>query len=246
MRLSSNTQNMFTNFTWLLAAVMMTIVHVPGAAAQQSSQAVDFNRLMALVNSARASQQLQPVRYDSRLECAAKRQCSDMLATGIFDHNVGRGVVGDRAKACGFDYALVSENLLRSLTSVSNTDRSFKGWMGSEGHRHNIMKGEVDKTGIAVCQGQGRLWWVQVFGRERGSSSEQSRMAADTRPLNALRTNLNPTQSSIPTRSAQTAGSIQKSPYVFRGRDGRLYTTSREYYNMVQQRVAAANQQRTQ
>jgi uncharacterized protein YkwD len=46
-----------------------------------------------------------------------------------------------------------------------NATAVMNGWMNSPGHRQNILNSNYTELGVGLVQGQGGLYWVQVFGK---------------------------------------------------------------------------------
>ena len=97
----------------------------------------------------------------------AQIKVDDMFAKQYFEHESPTGVgPGDIAKAVGYDFVLVGENL--ALGDFENDEMLVKAWMDSPGHRANILNAHYQEIGVAVGKGmyEGRLTWlaVQSFG----------------------------------------------------------------------------------
>ena len=60
---------------------------------------------------------------------------------------------------CGMGWA--GENV---AVGYSSGRAVVKGWMGSPGHRANILRTEFRLMGIAAVKRKGRWWVAQVFG----------------------------------------------------------------------------------
>jgi uncharacterized protein YkwD len=104
---------------------------------------------------------------NSTLDRDAQIKLDDMFAKQYFEHESPTGVgPGDIAKAVGYEYVLVGENL--ALGDFGSDEKLVEAWMNSPGHRANILNAHYQEIGVAVGKGmyEGRLTWlaVQSFG----------------------------------------------------------------------------------
>ncbi|NEQ80211.1 MAG: CAP domain-containing protein [Moorea sp. SIO2I5] len=75
--------------------------------------------------------------------------------------------MSDRAKAAGYLYSYVGENIAAGNPTPAQTIRQ---WMGSTGHRRNILKPQYQEIGFGYVSDPSspyRHYWVQVFGSPR-------------------------------------------------------------------------------
>ena len=127
--------------------------------------------MLARVNAARRKAGLKPLRFNSELDKAAQRHAEDMLARGYFDHESPSGTtVRERSRAAGYNWGAIGENIAFGQTSVGEV---IETWMGSPGHRKNILGPNFSELGIGLALGKGRdgkyqVLWVQNFGAPRG------------------------------------------------------------------------------
>lgn len=114
--------------------------------------------MMNLLNAARAEQGRGAVREDARLSRAARDHAQDMVDNDYFSHDSRNGMsFSARARAAGYTCAS-AENIAfgqRTATEVVNT------WMGSAGHRVNILQNDATEFGI----GRVGTMWVLMMGR---------------------------------------------------------------------------------
>ncbi len=114
-----------------------------------------------LVNAERAaaSPHCGPLTVDGRLAAAAQGHSDDMAAHDYFSHTSLSGATAqDRAEAQGFT-GLVGENIAAGQRSPQDV---MAAWMGSEGHRNNILN--CDYTLIGVGLNTDGWYWTQMFG----------------------------------------------------------------------------------
>jgi uncharacterized protein YkwD len=113
----------------------------------------------------------RPLALDPRLDVAAQRHADDMLARSYFAHrDPDGGTVRERARAAGFDWSAIGENIAEGQQSVKEVVES---WMRSAGHRENILDRRYTRTGVGLALGRDpktgeyRILWVQTFGLQR-------------------------------------------------------------------------------
>jgi uncharacterized protein YkwD len=121
-----------------------------------------------LANYARARSGLEPLRRDPALDRAAGRKSADLLRCGEFSHEAcGRPftywIVRVGYRACG-----AGENIAWGSGSLGSVRSIFKAWIGSSGHRANIL-GAYEDLGIGLRRGAiegvaGAAVWTQDFG----------------------------------------------------------------------------------
>ena len=133
-----------------------------------------------LVNEARASTGLPELEYDERLAEIARNHSQDMLETGFFSHRNTKGEgPTQRAerqgyhcrKDYGFAYSIgVAENIFSGdgynglwMKPADLAQVAMDSWMGSSGHRANILDTSYSKEGIGVAIGRGLLHFTQKF-----------------------------------------------------------------------------------
>ncbi|MCB1521539.1 MAG: CAP domain-containing protein [Hyphomicrobiaceae bacterium] len=147
--------------------------------------------IIEMTNTYRARQQLGSVQTSPALRAAAKAYADYLARTDRFAHDADGRSHADRAKAAGYEYCEVSENLARSLDSRGFETRALarttvEGWLNSPGHRRNIEAPNVTETGVAVVRvpdKHPKYIAVQLFGRPRA-------LAFDVQIANTTKTEL--------------------------------------------------------
>ena len=96
----------------------------------------------------------------------AKIQAQNMARFQKMAHNIPESQLpnlGDRARYVGYPFGRLAENV---ALGYPNAETVVQGWMNSRGHRHNILDGTVEETGIGIARSSaGGLYYCQVFGR---------------------------------------------------------------------------------
>ncbi len=113
----------------------------------------------AALNAARLAEGLPPLAENARYAAAAQAHADDMARSGQFSHQGSDGSrLGDRVRAQGCTYRLLAENIAFGQRSEPQV---LAGWLGSPGHRRNIMAARADAYGL----GQAGTFWVLVLGQ---------------------------------------------------------------------------------
>lgn len=127
--------------------------------------------IVARVNEFRGKQGLKKVEPNKSLAAAAKEFAQYMARTGRYGHTADGRQPSERARAHGYQYCIVSENIVYQYQSAgfetSELAEAFvQGWIDSPGHRKNMLDPDVVDSGVGVARGEsGRYYAVQMFGR---------------------------------------------------------------------------------
>jgi uncharacterized protein YkwD len=136
-----------------------------GDAVQPPGEMSDAERaaalaVLALVNEERADAGLWPLVWDEQAATAAYAHAYDMDARDYFDHYSPEGVgPAQRMAAAGVVGDAWGENIAWGQPTPEDV---MDDWMGSSGHRSNILSVSFDRIGIGVHVGAG-TYWVQDF-----------------------------------------------------------------------------------
>lgn len=116
--------------------------------------------VVAATNAERKDAGCDPVTLDSRLSAAAQAHAADMAANDYFSHTDQDGAdSSDRMHDAGFGGSRTGENIAYGQESAAEVVAT---WMGSSGHRHNILNCAYDRIGVGYdARGD---YWVQDFG----------------------------------------------------------------------------------
>jgi uncharacterized protein YkwD len=132
------------------------------------SDPITLDNIIKWTNIARQTNgKLLPLVKNTNLNNSAKSKVDDMFVKQYFEHNSPIGVtVGELAKNANYEYVLIGENL--ALGNFQNAKSVVDAWMGSPGHRANILTSSYIDIGVGLKQGiyEGRNVWmlVQHFG----------------------------------------------------------------------------------
>ena len=152
----------------LKAAVLLALLASPVWAGDAE------DRVLAAVNKARAGAGCSALTVNAKLVAAAKGHAKAMAEQDFFGHaSKNGGKFSSRIKAQGYRFSKVAENIGAGQSSAAGI---LKDWLGSAGHRKNILDCALTETGIAVVyqpddtplKGQKyamKYYWVEVFAR---------------------------------------------------------------------------------
>jgi len=120
---------------------------------------------LAAVNGFRTQHGRGPVVLDSRLTKAAAMQSEFQAARSSIGHDgPGGSLPKDRAARAGYRAKIASENAAAGQKSFSD---AMQSWMGSAGHRENLLRPQVTAIGVAMAKdASGRPYWTLVLGAE--------------------------------------------------------------------------------
>ena len=129
--------------------------------------------LLCLLNARRAEHGLPPLVEDEQLESAAQAHAHDMSARRYFAHRNPDGLSPhERIRRAGFAGRTSGENLYWGAGADGTPAAAVEGWMGSPGHRANILRPAFRRVGTGISYGaperglerpRGGVW-VNAFG----------------------------------------------------------------------------------
>ena len=136
----------------LATAILLTILGLVVAPAVSAS-ASESGTIHSLVNAARASAGLPPLRLNAALDQVAANWANQLAASGQLAHNPSY------AAQIPSGWMNAGENVAQGQpTGAAMHD----AWMASPQHRANILGGFTD-VGIAFLSAGGTTWGVEVF-----------------------------------------------------------------------------------
>jgi uncharacterized protein YkwD len=146
----------------------------PAAADAQEVERMILDR----TNAFRREQGLSELTEDARLTADARAFADYLARTGQFSHTADGREASDRAKAAGYDYCEVAENIAwaqnaSGFRSGPLAQVFMDGWKTSPGHRRNMLDPNVVEIGVGVAPAPGapgKYLAVQEFGRPASMS----------------------------------------------------------------------------
>jgi uncharacterized protein YkwD len=141
-----------------------------GATARLADRARIAAEMLSRVNDVRRRAGLPPLAPNPLLDRVSQKHAEDMLARSYSGHQSPEGLdPSARALADGYRSG-IGENIVEQRFS---TEEALEAWLGSPGHRRNILDPGCREVGLGVAVGAGydaapggyRVIWVQSFGR---------------------------------------------------------------------------------
>jgi uncharacterized protein YkwD len=130
------------------------------------------------INAYRKQEGVAPIVPEERLQAAARSLASFMARTGTYGHEANGLTPAQRVSQAGYEVCIVRENIARLELSrvppaADIAGRLVSGWIGSKGHRNNLMAEHVTQFGVGVAAAtvddlptsRYRYYAVQVFAR---------------------------------------------------------------------------------
>ena len=131
---------------------------------------VETAPVLALLNGYRARNGLGALVRNAVLDEAAERQALAMGRADRMSHSLSFGdALPRRVAAVGYEWETIAENLGMGYRTL---DAAFAGWIGSSGHRANLLKDNATEFGIAhVWREESRYhdYWCLILGAPRQS-----------------------------------------------------------------------------
>jgi Cysteine-rich secretory protein family len=129
--------------------------------------------IVEMTNAFRKTGSLQQLKPNPALTAAARAFAGYLAKSGKLAHEADGREPAQRAKAQGYRYCLVAENLARNFNSRGYEARDLarevvEGWKTSPGHRENLLLAGATEIGVAVARAPGdspAFVSVQLFGR---------------------------------------------------------------------------------
>jgi hypothetical protein len=130
-----------------------------------------------LVNRQRRAHRLPPLKHVTALSDAARWYAKDMVDDDYFgpDHDTYDRKGGRLVRVCPWSarlsawYAGASARAENLGEGYASPQEVVDGWMGSSGHRANVLNGDYWETGVGYQAGASdEHRWVMDLGRRRG------------------------------------------------------------------------------
>lgn len=151
----------------LFLTLMLTLAPLQGHACTQPQGAEAMAKAtLAAINTARSERGMAPLTPDARLTSAAQSHACDSAKRGRMGHQGSDGsTLADRVQREGYRYRNIAENVALGYPDPAAV---VQGWMGSTGHRKNILTRNARDAGIGLALGRdGALHWVLNLGAAR-------------------------------------------------------------------------------
>jgi uncharacterized protein YkwD len=161
-----------------LLTVVICLLAVRTARGQTPPTVPDLDQadrqIIDRTNRFRQEQHRSAVTVNDKLSETARDFARWMAATDLYGHEADGRQPWDRAKAHGYDYCLVAENIAyvwrsSGFSTEALVSEFVEGWEKSPGHRKNMLDAAVTETGVGVARSKdtGLYYAVQLFGRPK-------------------------------------------------------------------------------
>lgn len=168
MTLSDNAKNVlpFLSLLVLLGGVVtLAVVTAPRLESPENPAAVSEAEVAVLTNKERTRKDIPSLQRNSLLDEAASMKAKDMAANGYYAHVSPDGTTPMHwVEKAGYRYLIIGENLVVNRTDAEQVVDAF---MGSPGHRANILRTDFTEVGIGVAngtyKGKNATFTVQIF-----------------------------------------------------------------------------------
>lgn len=137
--------------------------------------------LLSLHNQERNSRNVSPLIHNEKLDKAAQGHATWMAEQNQLSHKgKGGSSLGFRVKEAGYQMQTGGENI---AMGYSTPERVVRGWMGSSGHKRNILNSRYREVGFGYAKASsGRLYWAAVFASPWGATSTAQEVSEDSLP----------------------------------------------------------------
>ncbi len=169
----------------ILLAVSAAVVTAPGLPAGSLPAAVLPGAVVSLTNTARAQEGVALLTRNSKLDQAAQMKAEDMAKKGYYAHVAPDGTTPMHwVEKAGYSYLMVGENLVVNRDSAREVVEAF---MGSSGHRANILRSDFTEIGVGVAEGtyknKDATFIVQIFAKPRVEATKSSKVVVQATPV---------------------------------------------------------------
>lgn len=157
----------------ILGVVFLAVATVPHFASETNLAAVNAAEVFSLTNEERDEEGVAMLQRNTLLDKAAQMKAQDMAAKGYYAHVSPEGLTPMHwVDEVGYKYLIIGENLVVNRTDAEQVVDAF---MGSPGHRANILRKDFTEIGVGVAngvyKGKDATFTVQIFAAPYPRSS---------------------------------------------------------------------------
>lgn len=204
----------FVSLAVLLGGVVaLAIATAPRLESPQNPAAVSEAEVAILTNKERTQKDIPVLKRNALLDEAAAMKAKDMAANGYYAHVSPDGVTPMHwVEKAGYRYLIIGENLVVNRTDAEQVVDAF---MGSPGHRANILRTDFTEVGIGVAngtyKGKNATFTVQIFAapypQQAASKKEVPKIAVKpaSTPAKAPTVSAPASVASVPQKPASVA-----------------------------------------
>ncbi len=152
-------------FVLVGGVVALAVISAPLLESPHNPAAVSAADVAILTNKERSEKDIPVLQRNSLLDEAAQMKAQDMAANGYYAHVSPDGVTPMHwVGKAGYKYLIIGENLVVNRTDAEQVVDAF---MGSPGHRANILRTDFTEVGVGVAngiyKGKNATFTVQIF-----------------------------------------------------------------------------------
>lgn len=125
-----------------------------------------YNKMLKLLNAARAEKGLDPLTYSLGIQNVCKVRCEEL--SSYYSHQRPDGTKFSTAfKEQSIDYSTCGENIAYGRNMFDTVEEVFQAWMDSPSHYENIMCERYTHVAFGLCilkvNGDTYYYWAQEF-----------------------------------------------------------------------------------
>jgi uncharacterized protein YkwD len=125
-------------------------------------------QVVSQINQERANAGLGALSTNNSLSSAARGHSQDMATSNYFGHTGSDGSdLASRLSAVGYVYTAAAENIYAGEGTYNTPYSAVSSWMGSEGHRANILSSAFTEVGVGYwCNSESKYkgYFTADFG----------------------------------------------------------------------------------
>lgn len=153
----------------LQSALLLTFLGLIPYGRAQSNVAEQY--LIAAANQERAAQGIAPLKLDPALTAAARNHATLMVQRQDLSHQFpGEPGLFPRIQ----QYSQVFDAVAENVAFAPTVERLHSGWMGSPGHRANLLNPAYNRIGVSVIANGREIYAVEDFGHSTASEASVS------------------------------------------------------------------------
>ena len=131
----------------LAVALVLIVVAAPALAASGTTRSE--TSLLREMNRVRVAHGLATLRFDGRLQRAARWHSREMIGSNVFQH----GAFGTRMQHFKVTGRLAGENLAWGTGSGASARGIVRAWLASPEHRANLLRPSFTRVGVGGLVG---------------------------------------------------------------------------------------------
>jgi uncharacterized protein YkwD len=145
----TNTKQPTLTFTPKPTSVPKTATPTTSSGGCDGGDTAIESAVLSMVNYQRAQAGVAALSASSALFSAARNHSQDMAMNNFFSHTGSNGSSPfDRMASAGFSFSAAAENIYAGNGSNNSASSAVGAWMGSEGHRTNMLNPAYTYAGV--------------------------------------------------------------------------------------------------